>query len=162
MVISQAGYVFFYSLQLFRVKADVRERLSARIPEDSFITVALEDNLARIGWEDPGKEFSLHGEMFDVVKIEKKNGKIILYCLNDKKEEQVLADLSRSVKSATDNPLGGKQGFVFSCYAVDCIIPLSDLNIACTGSDRKNYPDFTQQIVSSTLKINSPPPELCI
>lgn len=162
MVISQAGYVFFYSIQLFGVKADVREKLSGRLPEDSFISISLEDNKASIRWEEPGKEFSLHGEMFDVAKIEKKNGKIILYCLNDKKEEQVLADLSRTLKTSTDDALGGKQGVVFSCYTVDCIIPVTDLNSACTAYERKNYPDFTQHLVSSSLKINSPPPELCI
>jgi hypothetical protein len=40
-------------------------------------------------WEDENEEFRYHDELYDVVKIEKKQDKIVLICLKDKDENQL-------------------------------------------------------------------------
>ena len=43
-----------------------------------------------IYWEEKGKEFMFKGEMYDVVKTKTVNGKVMLYCINDKKEKALV------------------------------------------------------------------------
>ncbi|MEI9957157.1 MAG: hypothetical protein WDM90_12845 [Ferruginibacter sp.] len=71
------------------------------------------ENNTDIIWQDKGREFSLHGELYDVAKIKTIDGKVFLYCINDKKEEQLLHAYSKAVNSNIDSGKSGKNGFNF-------------------------------------------------
>ena len=84
------GYYFIYQYQLRQVKREMKAQLFAQLPETSF-KVIIAENHTNLQWQDDdGKEFTLNGEMYDVAKIKKKNGKTELYCLLDKKEKELL------------------------------------------------------------------------
>ena len=56
-----------------------------------------------IKWEEEGKEFSLMGAMYDVVKIKNENGKDYLLCISDAKEDEILATFASVVKNNSGN-----------------------------------------------------------
>ena len=53
-------------------------------------------NKPDIRWIKQGKEFSYHGEMFDVVKTIDKNQKSFIYCINDKKESRLITNYNKN------------------------------------------------------------------
>ena len=55
-----------------------------------------------IHWEEKAKEFSYNGKMYDVVRTEKCDGKLIYYCLSDKDEDQLNKTVSDLVNRTHD------------------------------------------------------------
>lgn len=61
--------------------------------------ISLNDNLQNIYWEDKEqKEFSLNGQIYDVVSSSKVNGKTMLYCYSDKEEQHLINDYNSITK----------------------------------------------------------------
>lgn len=62
-------------------------------------------------WEENGKEFSFKGSMYDVVSMKKEKDKLVIKCIDDKKEKELkalMAKMNRKHKS--------RSGFAFSPY----------------------------------------------
>jgi len=57
--------------------------------------------MSELRWTRPGKEFVYKNKMFDVVKKQEKNGTTSFFCLNDKKEERLFANLDEYVRKNT-------------------------------------------------------------
>jgi len=64
-----------------------------------------EPSFARLVWEEEN-EFRFKGEMYDVVEKRVVNGKILLLCIPDKKETQLLYEYK---KQTENNQSQGKQ-----------------------------------------------------
>jgi hypothetical protein len=121
-------------------------------------------NKKDIIWEEKGKEFSLDGDLYDVAKTKIINGKTFLYCINDKKEEQVLQDRSNAVKSGTEqNANTNKQGNHSVKFQMnDYILSSIEKSVFTTASVTQEYSDFTVALVSSVKKVITPPPNFNI
>lgn len=69
--------------------------------------ICLNDNQQKIYWEDKEqKEFSLNGQIYDVVNSATVNGKTILYCYSDKEEQHLINDYNSITKH---NSAAGKK-----------------------------------------------------
>ncbi len=94
--ISQVGHLFLYYLQLQYIKHQVRnEILAGNVMQPCTV---VEDN-ASVSWEEEGEEFSLNGDMYDVVAVKKVAGRTLLYCFNDAHEDQLLKTFARLIIS---------------------------------------------------------------
>ena len=129
----------------------------ANIPDSSLEVIIAENHKDEIRWEEKGKEFSLKGVMYDVAKVIKKNDRTYLYCINDKKEKELLDDFLNAVDR---NQANGKQ----SSNILKSLVP--DL-IVLNFDDVFTIPQYTQQFfvkdeeaVSSYIKISTPPPKM--
>ena len=112
-----------------------------------------------IQWEEEGKEFYLHGELFDVAKIKKAAGKTFIYCINDKKEEKLLQDLAQTIKSQTDNNGSGKSGkYEIKFQITDLTIKhLENISVFDPALSYR-YFSFDAELLTSFKKIKVPPP----
>ncbi len=77
-----------YSIQ-HEIKMEFRNHADERTLTQIELTPS---TLASMHWEKANKEFILDGKMYDVVKTKTIKGKKILYCINDKKEQQLLGN----------------------------------------------------------------------
>ncbi len=71
-------------------KAAIKEKILNRLKENELQVISLTVNQQNIFWEEEGKEFLFNGGLYDVVKIKKVNGEVILYCINDKTEKALI------------------------------------------------------------------------
>ena len=71
---SQMGYYFFYMFQQHQIKEAVKHELLAKLPESSLEIIDANAQKNDIEWEEEGKEFYLHGQMYDVAFIKISNG----------------------------------------------------------------------------------------
>jgi len=127
----------------------------AHIPESSLEVIVAEQVADKIEWEEKNKEFSLNGILYDVARIEKKEGKTFLYCINDKKEKQLLDDLAKAVNKDHDNKQGTNN---IKSLLLDLVCMSNEEEIR-SFSVPSGYSSFNVTLVSSFEEINSPPPK---
>jgi hypothetical protein len=157
LFISQAGYYFFYTYQQYRVQEEMEKQLFSKIPESLLESFDAGQQGDKIKWIEKGKEFSLNGVMYDVVRINQNNGHIILYCLNDKKEKQLLDDLAKSVERNHDN---SKEGKNIGKIIQDEVVFNCDENIICFTAFTIHYSYYKINPITSFKEVNSPPPRV--
>ena len=86
------SYVVFIILQhriSLEIKAMIRNGME---DEELTVIVVASGSESDVSWIKPGKEFTLNGEMFDVVKSKTENGRILYYCINDRTEKKLITD----------------------------------------------------------------------
>ncbi len=86
----------------------MKERMIAGLPDSLLQVIDAGAVKSTIEWEENGKEFSLDGKMYDVVKMMVQSGRTYYYCINDEKEEQLLNTYSKLVNAVPDNNSTGK------------------------------------------------------
>lgn len=133
----------------------MERELLAQIPESSFEVIVAEDVADKMEWEEKGKEFYLDGEMYDVAKTKIKNGKTYLYCLNDKKEKQILNELSKAV-DGNHNTKQQKNTLKSPLPDLVCMSSEEELSIFSVPSA---YSLFNVTLTSSFEEICMPPPK---
>lgn len=128
------------------------------IPENSLEVIDAEANKDHIEWEKAGKEFYLYGQLYDVAKIKKTNGKNLLYCVNDKKEEQLLKDLSKTVRSGNDQTTDNKDSKHTVKFQLTDFI-LREKTAFIKQAVPQKYLGFNINLVVSCIKeVSAPPP----
>ena len=133
----------------------MERELLAHIPESSLEVIIAEEVADKIEWEEKNKEFSLEGILYDVARIEKKEGKTFLYCINDKKEKQLLDNLVKAVNKNHDNKQGRNN---IKSILLD-LVCMSEEEEPVSFSVPLAYSSFNVTLVSSFEEIHSPPPK---
>lgn len=153
--LSQTANYVIYNINKWHIKNEVREEILAGVPNRYLERIEYNSD---IEWEEEGKEFSLKDEFYDVVRIKEINGKKILYCLNDKNEEQLVRNFAKSIKSSADNERGKNNKHSFRFHLVDQhIIYL----VSETLFERLTLPDYFNYqtaLTSICRQIIIPPP----
>lgn len=129
--------------------------LLAHIPDSSLEIIVEEDFSDKIEWEEKGKEFFLNGELYDVARIKKEEGKTLLYCINDKKEKKLLDKLVKAVNKNHDNKRSRNIKPALPDLVSMCLFETPDL---FSGSSQ--YIPFKVSLVFSYKEIHSPPPKV--
>jgi hypothetical protein len=162
LLFSQVGYYIFFTLQQYKIKESVKRQLLTTIPETSLDIIDADINKNDIEWEEAGKEFCLHGQLYDVAAIKVINGKTLIYCLNDKKEEQLLKGLSKAVTTATDQASGGKndqQHTIKFQWPIDYLLFSNEIATTDQTARQKHF-GYSVALVSTTSDVKTPPPDL--
>ena len=160
---SQLGYQFIYAIRQADAKEEAKQKLLALIPEAALELIDAGANKNDIKWEEAGKEFYLHGQRFDIAKIKEVNGKTMLYCLNDKKEEQVLQDLSKSIQSASDQSANSKPGqHLVKFQIADFILDTQKIITTTYQPARQKHVGYIVAIANTIKEVNTPPPKFNI
>lgn len=152
---NQVGYYFVYTFHQHIIKEEIEKELLTHLPDSSLELVIAEDWNNKLEWKEKGKEFSLNGEMYDVARIEIKDGKTHLYCINDKKEKELLDNLVKTVNKNHDNK---KEGNTIKPVLTDMLI-VTPIEPVKTFSDSSPYGSLRVSPVSSFKEIKIPPPK---
>ena len=88
-------------------KEIIKEKILNKLDDSELQVISLSDN-KEIYWEEKGEEFLFRGEMYDVVKTKTVNGKVMLYCINDKKEKALVDNYNQVTKHNSSADKKGK------------------------------------------------------
>ncbi|MGB8192069.1 MAG: hypothetical protein WCF67_09125 [Chitinophagaceae bacterium] len=159
MFINQVGYYFLCNYQQYQVRQQMKRELLANLPEAQLDIVIVEDSEKPILWEEEGREFYLGDEMYDVVRQEKKNGKTYIYCINDKKEKQLLDHLVKVIKAGRDTrKRSGKN--VVKYQVVDFEPPRIESFPHISFFQKPQYACFSAHLLTYDEEIKGPPPRI--
>lgn len=151
--ISQVGYYFVYTIHQHIIKEAIERELLTHIPDSSLDVIIAENWDNKLEWEEKGKEFSLNEEMYDVARIEIKDGKTYLYCINDKKEKEFLNNLVKAVNHDSKKEKNSARPFTTDMIVVTSVEPMK------TFSDSSPYGSLSVSPISSFKEIKIPPPK---
>lgn len=148
------GYYLWFSYVKNNIQKEIRQEIRKGLEDKdlTLITIPIDDE-SGLCWIKPGKEFTYHGEMFDVVKIKISNNKKYIYCINDTKEKKLIADFSKNNESsgpkARKSPANFHYIFVIQSESLHLILEFSNLNYCIKSFD----------IASAIKEITIPPPK---
>lgn len=156
----QIGYHLFFIIQQYRIKEAVKHELLSELPESKLEKIDVAVFINEIEWEEENREFYLNGQMYDVAYIKIVNGKKIIYCLNDKREDEFLQSLNKIVQSENNKSRSDKN-HVIKFHLPDFIV---QDHYVQAGISIKPYalPAYKIIIPDNITEINTPPPDFNI
>jgi hypothetical protein len=145
-------------IEQHQLKEQAEKQLLSMANDDVFEQINETEKGNNIVWEEEEKEFSLNGQMYDVAKKVIVNGQTILYCLNDKKEEQLIETMAKKIKESTDNGTANKNHHSTIKFQVSDFTMASEKMAVKTVSVTQSYYDFAALLPFNTKEIITPPP----
>lgn len=88
----------------------IRKQVFQKIKNEIAITetkciVGTTENIKKIIWEKENKEFWFDGELYDLIRVEEKQGVKHYYCLSDKNEQHIIATMDNLIISNNGSPI---------------------------------------------------------
>jgi hypothetical protein len=158
LLFNQVGYYLFYMFQQYQIKEAVKHELVAKLPESSMEIIDANAYKNDIEWEEEDREFYLHGQMYDVAFIKIINGKKLIYCLNDSKEENLLKSFANAVNSGNEQNSSNKH-HIIKFQPSDYVI-LSQHTIKINEPVLVKYINHTDALITNITEVFTPPPDL--
>jgi hypothetical protein len=164
IVLSQFGYYCFCTLQIYAAKESAKEQMLKQVPENLLTKISIQDYGNVIKWEEEGKEFSLMGAMYDVVKVKNENGNFFLLCINDAKEDEILAAIAVVVKNNSGSTSNSSEHQSVVKYSIpEWISECYNYNFSGISIiTNKEYFNYSSTLHSGVIEISSPPPNFYI
>ena len=153
---SQSGYFFVYCCSRYQLKAEMKERMKRQLPDSLLDTISLADNQSSIRWEEEGREFSLHDQMYDVVRTTYRGGKTYLICLADEKEEQLVRQMCEASGPHNEGK-NSNPGMIK--IADDFTLPHNTLFIPSYTIIPRIYSTYVTRLPQRAMAIIAPPPQ---
>lgn len=159
LFLSQAGYHIIFTIRQFEIKEEVKQQLLASLPETVLDIIDAESNKAAIDWEEEGREFYLHGQMYDVAFTKIVNGRTLIYCLNDKREEKLVKDLNKLLYANTNKPGSNHPGQqLIKFQSPDFILSAEPLS-SPQQQPKQKYFYREEKLTSVITELITPPPD---
>lgn len=162
MIVYSTGYYIAYWHQTTVIKQQMQSLISSGNFNSNnlfTITIPIKNGISQGSDFEliSNKEIRYHGELYDIIKTEKKNNEIIFTCLSDKKENQINIAFSKQLKQQHESKPDKKNTSLKFSY--DCIFA-NKIELAT----ELNNPHFTFNILNNNVfatpyqNIPSPPP----
>lgn len=160
IAVGHFGYIFICGHHQKKIVKEIKARIRAGMPDESLAVFEKNRIAPYITWKKKGKEFILNGEMYDVVRVKKNNGKTFIYCIKDSEEKKLLNEYADTFHDDNaGNANNKKQGYVFKLK-----FPESEW-YTFTGDpvffppDNQYFPDADDALVTLYNPVYTPPPQ---
>ncbi|MDO9185774.1 MAG: hypothetical protein Q7W13_07165 [Bacteroidia bacterium] len=158
-----AGYIIAFKSFQYQIKKEIKAEIKRNVNPNELTAIVIDKKqINKIDWQQEGKEMYYKGKLYDVVRLTKNDTSITYYCINDKQEELLFANLEEHIAThiAANKPIKN-QG---SKKLADKFAKLYFLNEELT---KFNIVSFNLTQLSSTnlnyrstlIETDSPPPE---
>ena len=155
-----AGVIILFHVQQFRIRREIKSQIKRGLSEDQLQIISLTPQLSADMIWIKDHEFALHGEMFDIVHSDTcADGSIEFYCINDKQEKILFAQLDDLVRKSTQNedPAGRTASELFQLFSFYMVPPSVELSIPFR-LPAGIYADWVPCYSSPSLLATCPPP----
>lgn len=109
------GFYAILSYERHEIREEMEQKLLNSLEESELICIVENaENLPKIAWERPEKEFSFEGNLYDVVYKESAFGVTYYYCLSDKDETILEAKIDKLLETQNQHlPFGNHSKLLF-------------------------------------------------
>jgi hypothetical protein len=152
--LSQAGYYFVMQSNQEDIREEMKARVLGTLKDSEMEVVSLSGNQDNISWEETGKEFSLNGKMYDLVKKITREGNVLLYCINDGKEKQLIDRYNEITKQ---NSAPGKKNI--SAESITLFVETYSNNKPVILFAESTFSSYISRLESASLEKICPPPQ---
>lgn len=153
-LINSIGCFIYFEIKRKSIRHEIKHSILHKLPDNQLIQIINDD------YNDKD-EFEMNGIMYDVMRKEVRDGQVILWCFEDKKE----TELNRSIELLVKNDLGNNPIKKTQKLLINFLkIPLSILEkpffffLLKINLHIKFF--FTSPLSTLFLSVASPPPDL--
>jgi hypothetical protein len=157
------GYHLYFNILQQNIKSTVKKtihfNLSEKVTEHFVFSLANTNASEMPEWEGEN-EFSLNGEMYDVVSMKKENSMLYVSCISDKKENELI----NSYKNIAGKDFGGpskNRAALILKLAYSLFTNASNIeNHVKPQSIKVQWLNYTSFLYNSTIDVLTPPPQI--
>lgn len=157
------GYYIAFKTVQYSVKREIKAEIKHGLDITQLTTIIINKKaLSAVEWLENGKEMRYNGELFDVVSSIENSNSITYYCINDKQEEVLFANLDEHINRyiAADKPIKNNAAKKLIEQVVKLYFSFEE--------NQQFYPSFSSIIhssidfncLSAQIETNFLPPEL--
>ena len=97
-----AGFYVYFGVRQAQIHREMRSKLKY-LPADQLEVIRLSSKAYQRALRDDGHEIEVNGKMFDIARVEIKQNQVIIYCLHDSVEDNLLSFLNQVLKNAAQD-----------------------------------------------------------
>ena len=157
------GYFVAFKAAQYQIKSGIVAELKTGIITDDAEVITVDKNeLTNIEWLDDGNEMMYNNKRYDILSSKENTTTVTFYCINDKKEETLIAGmnehinahiaLSKSAKSNVPKSMANDVVKLFCNHCFQYNLKTSEVNIT--------FSPIKEDFISAAIGTNTPPPEL--
>lgn len=153
-LMNSIGCFIFFEIKRKNIRHEIKHSLLHKLPDSQLVKVINNDYNQK-------EEFEINGVMYDVMRKEIRNGQVILWCFEDKKE----TELNRTIESLVKNdmaksPIKKTQKLLLNFLKTPLCILSKLLFIFKLKINPLTKFFFTSSLSTVFLSVASPPPDL--
>jgi hypothetical protein len=148
---TQAGYYGIFAVEQAMIREAQKRKMLSQLDDASLEAIPEQQGMQFV---DGGKEFYLHGELYDVVRTRTLNGKKIFLALNDKQESLLMKKLGDAGRAS--NHASKKGALKFATIFFEGFDE-NHFPIIVPGQDIAPIPQ--ESLLNRTEDIIPPPPD---
>ena len=157
------GYFIAFKVTQFQMKSTIVSQIKLGISNDAQTIITINKNeLSKIDWQENDKEMVYNNKRYDVIKSKEDKTTITYYCINDKQEETLFADLNDHINShvISTKPVKSHSSKTLENDVVKIFFNHQQLINLIPNESGISFLSIKEDIVSEYIKTNSPPPWL--
>ena len=159
-----AGYYFVFLGMQHQTRKAMKIKIKQSIPDSQLTLIKINKNENDLlNWLKENKEFKYKENIYDVVrKNTDNNGNTYYYCINDKQEEKLFADLDTHIKNhiATNSPQNKGSKDIVKNIIKDYFSTNNSLNFHQFTIHNLQFTIYNPLYTPYQSKVSTPPPEL--
>lgn len=95
---NMAGYFIAFKSFQYQIKKEIKAEIKKNINAAELTTIVIDKKqINKIDWLENGKEMYCNGKLYDIVRHTKNDSSTTYYCINDKQEELLFANLEEHI-----------------------------------------------------------------
>lgn len=98
LVVHLTGFYVYFVVRLGEVRMEMRQKLSA-LPDEDMEIVRVPQKEFRASWLEE-LEMKWQGRMYDIARVEREGETILVYCLHDEDEDNLLSFIAGVVETS--------------------------------------------------------------
>lgn len=99
LIFNMTGIFIVFKIEQAHIRKSIKHQIKAGIPEEELHIFNLSKvEYIELDWVRPDIEFKKNKEMFDIVHMKSLNDSVHLYCVNDKEEAILFAQLDKMIQ----------------------------------------------------------------
>lgn len=105
---NMAGYFIAFKSFQYQIKKEIKAEIKKSINSDELTAIVIDKKqINKLDWLEEGKEMHYNGKLYDVIKHTEDAASITFYCINDKQEELLFANLEEHIAThiAANKPI---------------------------------------------------------
>lgn len=159
-----AGIFVVFKIEQTQVRKEIKHQIKSGLREnDLHLFVYSKKEFEQFDWVRKDLEFELNNEMFDIVRSENKDDTVLLYCVNDKEETLLFAQLDEMIRKKMEQESSSSQNssrkLVKFFKLFNCILPQFENKYQSEEADQNTFSELISHYLSPYIKVSSPPPD---
>jgi len=160
-VFNMVGVIIVFEVEQLQIRQAMEVQIKNGIAPNQLQVITITANhSAELSWKEEN-EFSYKGILYDVVKTETRSHSTkVYYCISDKKEAELFANLNQLVAKNTDNNTTSNHA-AKNLLKFLSLVYVTGKNATCFTTLYRDIPKmrYEKLYLSPTLNLSYPPPK---